>query len=96
MATTVLRGAVIGVMGLWFARLSDHERALHRHLQKLEGLLPICTFCKSIKNETGEWERLEEFISTRSDAQFSHGFCPVCQKVHYPGLGDPDGTILER
>ena len=83
---TTIRTSAIVVMALWFARLSKHERDLHRHVQTLEGLLPICAFCKSIRNDAGEWERLEKFISTRSDAQFSHGFCPSCQKTHYPDL----------
>jgi hypothetical protein len=84
--TTTIRGAVIVVMALWFARLSEHERALERHVQTLEGLLPICSFCKKIRNEAGNWERLEAFISKRSDAQFSHSFCPDCGKTHYPGV----------
>ena len=87
-ATTTIRGAVVIAMALWFARLSEHERELHRHVQTLEGLLPICSFCKSIRNESGEWKRLETFISERSRAQFSHGFCPSCWKTHYPELGD--------
>jgi K+-sensing histidine kinase KdpD len=87
--TTTFRGVVIAVMALWCARLSEHERALHRHVQTLEGLLPICSFCKKIRNEAGVWERLESFISKRSDAQFSHGFCPACGATHY--LDDADG-----
>ena len=88
LATTMIRGAVVITMALWFARLSEHERELRRHVQTLEGLLPICSFCKSIRNESGEWKRLETFISERSEAQFSHGFCPSCWKTHYPELGD--------
>jgi len=87
-AATTIRGAVVIAMALWFARLSEHERELYRHVQTLEGLLPICSFCKSIRNESGEWERLERFISERSEAQFSHAFCPSCWKTHYPELGD--------
>ena len=81
---TVLRGAFIAVMGQWFARLSEHERRLHRYVVKLEGLLPICAFCKSIRNEADTWEPLEAFISSRSDADFSHGYCPDCVRTHYP------------
>ena len=87
-ATTLMRGAVVIALALWFARLSEHERALHRHVQRLEGLLPICSFCKSIRTPSGEWQRLETFISERSDAQFSHGFCPSCWKTHYAELGE--------
>lgn len=89
-ATTMVRGAVIVLMALWFARLSEHERELHRHVHTLEGLLPICSFCKKIRNKAGEWERLETFISKRSDAQFSHGFCPACGRTHYADLVDDD------
>lgn len=83
LATRTLRGGVIAIIALWFARLSEHERALRHHVESLEGLLPICSFCKSIRNNAGNWEPLEEFVSTRSEAQFSHGFCPPCGKTHY-------------
>ena len=85
-AATLLRGVVILVMALWFARLSAHERALEEHVERLEGLLPICSFCKSIRTQAGEWEPLETYISERSEAQFSHGFCPPCGQEHYPGV----------
>lgn len=85
-ATTIFRGVVILIMALWFARLSEHERALHRHVRRLEGLLPICCFCKSIRTKAGEWEPLETYISNRSEAQFSHGFCPTCGEEHYPDV----------
>lgn len=88
LAETTIRGAVIVAMALWFARLAEHEGALRRHVRTLEGLLPICAFCKKIRNESGAWERLETFIATRSDAQFSHGFCPSCWKTHYAELGE--------
>ena len=83
---TVVRGAVIFVTALWVARLSEHERVLTRYVQRLEGLLPICSFCKSIRNTDDQWEPLETFISKRSDAEFSHGFCPTCVKTHYEHL----------
>jgi len=77
---------VIVVMALWFARLAELERDLEGRVKVLEGLLPICAFCKNIRNEAGEWERLETFISKRSGAEFSHGVCPSCGDMHYPGL----------
>jgi hypothetical protein len=83
-AAASLRAAVIGVMALWFDRLSKHERELARHVETLEGLLHICTFCKNIRNEAGEWERLGKAISARSDTTFSHGYCPDCITRHYP------------
>ena len=88
LATTAIRGGVIVIMALWFARLSEHERILRDHVETLEGLLPICAFCKKIRNDAGEWERLERYISTRSGARFSHAYCPACMKVEYPELED--------
>jgi hypothetical protein len=79
---TVARSAVILVMALWFARLAEHERQVLRYVVKLEGLLRICSVCKSIRNETGGWEPLEAFISDRSDAGFTHGLCPRCVARH--------------
>ena len=83
---TALRGIVIVFLALWFARLAEFERELQRQVKVLEGLLSICSFCKNIRNEGGDWERLEKFISRRSEAEFSHGICPSCAEKHYPGL----------
>ena len=80
---TLVRAVVVSVMALWFARLSEHERQLHRYVVRLEGLLPICSHCKRIKNEAGQWEPFEAFLSERSDADFSHGLCPNCLREHY-------------
>ena len=75
---------MIALMALWFARLARHERQMEGYVLKLEGLLPICSFCKSIRNEGGRWERLEAYISFRTGADFSHGQCPDCVETHYP------------
>ena len=83
---TSLRGVVIIILALWFSRLAEFERALQRRVKVLEGLLPICSFCKKIRNEAGEWERLEGYISRRSEAEFSHGVCPSCTAAHYPDI----------
>jgi hypothetical protein len=80
---TALRGVVIVFLALWFARLAEFERFLERRVKVLEGLVPICAHCKNIRNETGEWETLEKYISRRSEAEFSHGICPSCVEKHY-------------
>jgi hypothetical protein len=89
LATTLLRSVAVAAVAVWLARLSDHERELRRHVQTLEGLLSICAFCKRIRNPSGEWERLESYIATRSQAQFSHSFCAACWRQHYSELGEP-------
>jgi phosphoserine phosphatase RsbU/P len=59
--------------------VADRILGLQQHLRRLEGLLPICAYCKRIRDESGAWESLEGFIGGRSEAQFSHGVCDVCE-----------------
>lgn len=53
------------------------------HVKTLQGLLPICAFCHKIRNADGKWERLETYISSHSEADFTHGYCPECCDKHY-------------
>jgi K+-sensing histidine kinase KdpD len=92
-AQTAMRGAVIIVMALWFARLSAHEQELNQRVETLEGLLRICSFCRKIRNEDGAWQPLERFVAERSNTRFSHGMCPTCQKTHYPAFQDDGATV---
>jgi hypothetical protein len=58
--------------------------ARQRHeIHVLQGMLPICTFCKRIRDESGGWLQLERYIGERSEASFSHTFCPDCGRTHY-------------
>jgi PAS domain S-box-containing protein len=59
-------------------------------IQTLSGLLPICASCKKIRDDTGYWQQLEQYITTHSEAQFSHGICPDCARKLYPGLLDEE------
>ncbi|MEW6490607.1 MAG: hypothetical protein AB1578_22180 [Thermodesulfobacteriota bacterium] len=58
-------------------------RALRREVKVLRGLLPICSFCKKIRDGEGAWQPLERFIGERSEAEFTHGVCPECIEEHY-------------
>jgi PAS domain S-box-containing protein len=49
----------------------------------LSGMLLVCASCKNIKNEVGIWERIEQFIRSRTQVEFSHGICPECAKYWY-------------
>jgi hypothetical protein len=62
--------------------VADLQQALN-HVKTLQGLLPICAFCHKIRNAAGQWERLESYISSRTEADFTHGFCPECCEKHY-------------
>jgi len=47
-------------------------------IKTLKGIIPICSYCHSIRNDEGAWDKIEAYISRHSDAQFSHGICPKC------------------
>jgi len=50
----------------------------------LKGILPLCSFCKKIRDDKGSWEQVDVYIQRHSDADISHGICPECLKQHYP------------
>jgi transcriptional regulator with GAF, ATPase, and Fis domain len=52
----------------------------------LRGMLPICSFCKNIRDDSGYWNKIESYIRQHSEAEFSHSICPKCAKEHYPEL----------
>src|SRR6266571_2624574 len=66
------------------ARLKAAERilGLRQHVQQLEGLLPICAYCKRIRDDSEKWESIERYVEERSEAQFSHGYCPDCYEKY--------------
>jgi len=66
------------------AALIDELRAAMKKVDLLQGLLPICAGCKSIRDDNGYWNHLETYISEHSAAEFSHGLCPDCAEKLYP------------
>ncbi|MGD9200803.1 MAG: hypothetical protein PVI26_04500 [Chitinispirillia bacterium] len=66
--------------------MAKHHKSLSRKVRILEVFLSICSFCKRIQTNEGDWERLEKYISEHSEAEFSHGVCMECAKKHYPEL----------
>lgn len=59
---------------------AQHELSvsLENQLRQLRGIIPICSYCKKIRNDDQSWQQLEAYISAHSDALFSHGICPTC------------------
>jgi CheY-like chemotaxis protein len=57
------------------------------NVKSLSGLIPICAWCKKIRDDAGYWQRLETYLSAHSRAQLSHGICPDCleREVHSEG-----------
>lgn len=48
------------------------------HVKTLRGLLPVCSYCKKVRNDKGYWEQIEEYLTEHSQAEFTHGVCPEC------------------
>ena len=76
----------------------EKDRLIHE-LQKtmyevktLQGIIPICSNCKKIRDDSGYWEQVEKYVKDRSDAEFSHSICPECAKMLYPDLDIWDRT----
>jgi DNA-binding response OmpR family regulator len=74
-------------------RLADRVAELQEALTKvkrLSGLLPICSYCKSIRSDTDYWEQVEQYMAEHTDVKFSHGICPSCyEKVNAEIESDP-------
>lgn len=72
-------------------RVEAEREELIRTLQKaledvrvLCGLLPTCSFCRKVRDDAGNWSRLETYLEARTGTAFSHGICPECMRAHYP------------
>jgi uncharacterized PurR-regulated membrane protein YhhQ (DUF165 family) len=63
--------------------IQDLKKALSE-VKTLRGFLPICSICKNVRDDQGYWSKIESYIKDHSEAEFSHGICPVCAKKHYP------------
>ena len=68
---------MLDLQGRLGQRVRELEDALSQ-IKVLEGIIPICMYCKKVKNEREYWERVEEYVTERSAARFSHGICPEC------------------
>lgn len=77
--------------------LSDHVNRLKTALENidtLEGLLPICSYCKRIRDDKNYWSQVEEYIAVRSNVDFSHSICPDCyEKIVIPELESEEAKV---
>jgi PAS domain S-box-containing protein len=67
-------------------RLIRELQAALTHVRTLRGLIPICAWCKKIRNDYGYWEQLELYLKNHSEADFSHGMCPECVRKQTEAL----------
>src|ERR1035437_2827751 len=81
-ANALVQVAVLSLLAFLVVRTTRQNR----ELKVLRGRLPICMWCKSIRDEGGNWQKLETYIAEHSEADFSHGLCPNCKQEHYGEL----------
>jgi len=66
------------------AELADRVRELETaltNIRVLHGLLPICSYCKKVRDDQNYWQRVESYVESRADVQFSHSICPDCYET---------------
>ncbi|MBE0586096.1 MAG: PAS domain S-box protein [Desulfofustis sp.] len=90
------KGTVLGIEGIVqdITELkraeADRENAIKKlekalsEIRTLRGILPLCSFCKKIRDDDGYWEQVDVYIHKYSGADISHSICPECMKIHYP------------
>lgn len=71
-------------------RLVEELRSALERVKKLEGIIPICARCKSVRTDNGYWKQVESYLGEYTGIIFSHGLCPDCARVLFPG-NDGDG-----
>ncbi|WP_305044567.1 hypothetical protein [Geoalkalibacter sp.] len=86
----IILGVIFLVIHTQLRKAAGIIHAKSQQIKVLSGLLPVCSFCKKIRNDKNEWEAMEEYISARSESEFSHSFCPECVARHYPDLNLKD------
>jgi len=83
---------IVGLQQTLAARVRELQDAL-ANVKRLSGLLPICAYCKRIRNNQNYWTQVEQYVTEHSDAQFSHGICPRCMETQ---LSFDDLTLESR
>jgi CheY-like chemotaxis protein len=72
------------------SRLIGELRSALREVKQLQGIIPICARCKKVRDDSGYWQQVEHYISTHSEAEFSHSLCPACIQELYPDLSEEE------
>jgi GAF domain-containing protein len=76
------------VTELELRRVSKELQEASAKIKTLHGLLPICSYCKGVRNDEGYWQTVELYIERHSEARFTHGICPACLEKHHPQVAE--------
>jgi phosphoserine phosphatase RsbU/P len=71
---------MVGLQRSLTQHIVELEGALKR-VKQLSGLLPICSYCKKIRDDSNYWQQVESYVMHHSEAQFSHSICPSCYET---------------
>jgi hypothetical protein len=79
---------IVVLLVAWLKRSYEEQRRIARELQEslakvkiLSGLIPICAWCKKVRNDEGYWQQVEAYIAEHSEATFTHGICQECKEM---------------
>ena len=85
----VLQAFVFTPIAFLTRLVAVQTRALREEVRQLQGLLPICGFCKAIRDGQGRWRKRQSYVTEPSQVSFTHGLCPEGAHLH-------DGQFLDR
>ncbi|MEW6366737.1 MAG: two-component regulator propeller domain-containing protein [Acidobacteriota bacterium] len=98
LAGFILVGLVLVGHRLRLRQMIRREKEMQARIQQalakikiLNGLLPICAWCRKVRDDKGYWNQLETYIREHSEATFSHGICPDCLQKYFPGVTPSKG-----
>jgi GAF domain-containing protein len=94
LAMKALSRQVIRIMEM--RRLASRMASVLEQIETLEGLLPICAWCKRIRGDDGYWSKLEAYISEHTGADFTHGICPDCLEKERSKISRSNGKPTSR
>ncbi len=89
MISVTVRAVMLVPIAWWIASVAASQRALTKEVAMLEGLLPICSYCKKIRDDAGDWQMLEKYIQERTAATFTHGVCESCLSEQFASAPMP-------
>lgn len=76
------------IMQLELQRISAQLAEALENVELMAGLIPICSYCKGIRNDKGYWSTVEKFIERYADVEFTHGVCDRCMQTHFPEVAE--------
>lgn len=80
---------VVGLQDALADRIEELERAMSE-IKTLRGIIPICSYCKKIRDDRNYWQQVDSYISRHSQAMFSHSVCPECMERARAEMLDED------